>query len=137
MTVDISPETVASLWDSYIETARSSGETENAAIDLYDIDAINDAAGDIFDCATALSAALTAMTKERDEWKSLAEAAIRDDAAKNIHYAELQHRFNMAMAALRSLVNHDAFDPMYMSADLRAKLDVARAALTAKEAGNE
>jgi hypothetical protein len=30
------------------------------------------------------------LEKERDEWKSLAEAAIKDDASKNIYYAELK-----------------------------------------------
>ena len=44
------------------------------------------------DYATAnkASAAIRELEGERDEWKSLAEAAIADDAAKNIHYAEVQ-----------------------------------------------
>jgi len=33
-----------------------------------------------------------ALERERDEWKSLAEAAIKDDASKNIYYAEVQAR---------------------------------------------
>jgi hypothetical protein len=37
------------------------------------------------------------LEKERDEWKSLAEAAIRDDASKNIHYAELQAKLQAAL----------------------------------------
>jgi DNA repair exonuclease SbcCD ATPase subunit len=42
-----------------------------------------------------------ALERERDEWKSLAEAAIKDDASKNIHYAEVQARNAKAVEALR------------------------------------
>jgi hypothetical protein len=46
------------------------------------------------------------LEKERDEWKSLAEAAIRDDASKNIHYAELQAKLAQAVDALDWIGNH-------------------------------
>jgi hypothetical protein len=41
--------------------------------------------------------------KERDEWKSLAEAAIKDDASKNIYYAELKAKLAKAVGALREV----------------------------------
>ncbi len=46
---------------------------------------------------------IEALVKERDEWKSLAEAVIADDASKNIHYAEVQHRAEAAEAALKAV----------------------------------
>ena len=45
-------------------------------------------------------AKLAKVAKERDEWQSLAEAAITDDAAKNIHYAEIQAKLTIAMVGL-------------------------------------
>jgi chromosome segregation ATPase len=41
--------------------------------------------------------------RERDEWKSLAEAAIKDDASKNIYYAELKAKLAKAVEALREI----------------------------------
>ena len=43
------------------------------------------------------------LEKERDEWKSLAEAAVKDDASKNIYYAELQVKLVKALEALGCL----------------------------------
>ena len=40
---------------------------------------------------------LAAAEKERDEWRSLSEATIKDDAAKNIHYAEIQAKLEIAV----------------------------------------
>jgi len=40
---------------------------------------------------------LAAAEKERDEWRSLSEATIKDDAAKNIHYAEIQAKLAKAV----------------------------------------
>ena len=37
-----------------------------------------------------LLARIEELEAELDEWRSLAEAAIRDDASKNIYYAEIQ-----------------------------------------------
>jgi chromosome segregation ATPase len=42
------------------------------------------------------------LEKERDEWKSLAEATIKDDASKNIYYAELQAKLDEALNQLDS-----------------------------------
>jgi hypothetical protein len=39
---------------------------------------------------------IEALIAEVAEWRSLAEAAIRDDAAKNVHYAEVQHHAERA-----------------------------------------
>ena len=50
--------------------------------------------------AKAAEAELAKVAKERDEWQSLAEAAITDDAAKNIHYAEIQAKL--------AVVSHNA-----------------------------
>lgn len=61
-------------WGSYNGLCHTSGGTEYVRADH-----IKD-----------LEAKLAAVEKERDEWQSLAEAAIKDDAAKNIHYAEIQ-----------------------------------------------
>jgi hypothetical protein len=48
--------------------------------------------------------------KERDEWKSLAEAAIKDDASKNIYYAELKAKLAKAVEAIRNVVEeYDLF----------------------------
>ena len=44
---------------------------------------------------------IEALTAERDEWKSLAEAAIKDDASKNIYYAELNAKLAKAVEGLR------------------------------------
>jgi hypothetical protein len=43
------------------------------------------------------------LDKERDEWKSLAEAAIKDDASKNIYYAELQTKLAKAVGLIQFL----------------------------------
>ena len=48
-----------------------------------------------------LEAACWRMQEERDEWQSLAEAAIKDDAAKNIHYAEIQAKLAKAVETLK------------------------------------
>lgn len=47
-----------------------------------------------------LEAKLAVAAKERDEWQSLAESAIKDDAVKNIHYAEIQAKLTIAMVGL-------------------------------------
>jgi len=44
------------------------------------------------------------LEKERDEWKSLAEAAIKDDASKNIYYAELKAKLAECEARLGKAV---------------------------------
>ena len=43
------------------------------------------------------------LTKERDEWQSLAEAAIKDDAAKNVYYAEMNAKLAKAVEAFTDL----------------------------------
>jgi hypothetical protein len=47
------------------------------------------------------------LEKERDEWKSLAEAAVKDDASKNIYYAELQAKLAKAVEALEFYATQD------------------------------
>jgi hypothetical protein len=64
------------------------------------------------------------LEKERDEWKSLAEAAIKDDASKNIYYAELKAKLATCEKC------RDAYDRMgrigtQAVRDLEAKLEKA------------
>ena len=43
-----------------------------------------------------LLARIEGLTKDRDEWQSLAEATIKDDAAKNVYYAEMSAKLATA-----------------------------------------
>ena len=55
--------------------------------------------------AKAAEAELAVVVEERDEWQSLAEAAIKDDAAKNIHYAEIQAKLANAVEGFEELAD--------------------------------
>jgi hypothetical protein len=78
------------------------------------------------DFYTTLQARLAEVEAERDEWQSLAEAAIKDDAMKNVHYAEVQTRVKGLEEALR------AFSPNRIghgpSTDMRKLHDAQMAA---------
>ena len=52
----ITPEQIQTAWDEYSEAATATGSTENGAIDLYDIDGMNDAAYALWQLAIALAA---------------------------------------------------------------------------------
>ena len=52
----ITPEKIQAAWDEYCEAATATGSTENGAIDLYDIDGMNDAAYALWQLARSLSA---------------------------------------------------------------------------------
>jgi hypothetical protein len=103
MTQDLTPEAVAKMLrencSCNIDTAPCGAEDE---------------------CRNAFIAAdmLEAFAAERDEWKSLAEAAIKDDATKNIHYAEVQHR---ADAAETKLAEVEASERQLSDAYLRIR----------------
>jgi hypothetical protein len=45
---------IETLWQEYLEAATASGSTENGAIDLYDIDGMNEAAYALYQAAKAL-----------------------------------------------------------------------------------
>ena len=62
-----------------------------------------DTAVEMKDRAEAAEARIEELEKERDEWKSLAEAAIKDDASKNIYYAELQTKLAKAVGLIQFL----------------------------------
>ena len=57
----MTPEQIAALWEDYIEAAMPSGSSENGAIDLYDIEGMNDAAYALHQCCVALLAEIAAM----------------------------------------------------------------------------
>jgi len=54
---------IAALWEDYLEAAMPSGSTENGAIDLYDIEDMNDAAYALHQCCVALLAEIAALAK--------------------------------------------------------------------------
>jgi hypothetical protein len=48
-------DSVDALWEEYLEAATPSGSTENGAIDLYDIEGMNEAAHALYMRAKALA----------------------------------------------------------------------------------
>jgi chromosome segregation ATPase len=78
---------------------------------------------------TVMDNTVAELERERDEWKSLAEAAIKDDASKNIYYAELKAKLAKAVEALRGVMQHmpDYADTVWQD---------ARATLAEIEGGN-
>jgi hypothetical protein len=69
-------EQLDALWDTYCEAATASGSTENGAVDLYDIDGMDEAAGEMRDAIVYLRAE-NSMFREL-----LAEA--RDDLSTSV-----------------------------------------------------
>ena len=63
----------------------------------HTLDSERDANAILTDRIEELEAKLAKVVQGRDEWRSLAEAAIKDDAAKNIHYAEIQAKLTAAV----------------------------------------
>jgi len=61
------------------------------------------------------------LEKERDEWKSLAEAAIKDDASKNIYYAELKAKLATCEKCRDAYAECDSIGTQAVR-DLEAKL---------------
>jgi hypothetical protein len=60
---------------------------------------------------TDMTRRIKELTKERDEWQSLAEAAIKDDAAKNVYYAEMNAKLVKAVEALEFYATQDVTYP--------------------------
>jgi hypothetical protein len=81
---------------------------------------------------------IEALGRGRDEWKSLAEAAIKDDASKNIHYAEVQARNAKAVEALRFYSCDNSCDECPVSERGRVSCGwTARAVLAEIEGGKK
>ena len=57
----MNPEHIRSLWEDYLEAATPSGSTENGAIDLYDIEGMNDAAYALHQCCVDLLVEISAL----------------------------------------------------------------------------
>jgi hypothetical protein len=66
MTIDISPEAVAELWEDYLEAARPDGGDNTGGIELYDIEGMNDAAHSMYEALRVLSAALVVSQAHSD-----------------------------------------------------------------------
>ena len=81
------------------------------------------------------------LEREVDEWKSLAEAAIKDDASKNIYYAELKTKLAKAVEGLREIAGFAEKEWVTPSGeappDVQNLCDIARALLAEIEGEKE